>query len=168
MGFSALERARYPVSIVTEYYYYTGKVEPFGPILIWLNDPERHAFPLYEVAATALDGGSTVDSFTRDEIFLLKQDVVALDVLSSEARQQVQLIQRTQKLVVYTPRFVVNAAFPAAADTRLGDIFDGLKGSFLVMTGAQIYPMRPSRAQVFRTSEMVILNSHYITAYHAA
>ncbi len=168
MGFGALERTLYPINIVTQGYYYTGKVSPVGPILIWFNDPERHAFPVSEVAATALDGGSAVDSFTRDDIFMLKPDVVVVDVVSPEARKQVQLIQHTQKLVVYTARFVINASFPCSADSRMGDMFDGLKGDFVPLTGAQVYPIRPSRAPVFRTSEMIILNTRFITAYHAA
>ena len=168
MGFGDLQRMRYPVNVLTTRYYYTGKIEPFGPTLIWLNNLERTAFPLLEFSGAALEGGSAIDTFTRDEFHLLKTDVVAVDLPTAEARETVSLLQRGVPVMLYTERFVFKATLPTSAEARLGELLDAARGGFFAVTQAQIFPVRPARAQVFRTSEMLLVNRLHVTGYHAA
>ena len=103
----------------------------------------------------------------RDEIHVLKNDIVAVDIVNATARQQVSLLTRTMKVMFYTARFVFNVDFPAGSEARLGELLDGLKADFFGVVNAQVFSLRASRAQVPRTSEMLLLNRQHITHYHA-
>jgi hypothetical protein len=167
MAFGELQRPRYPVQVITTQYVFTGEVEPFGPLVLWLNDTSREAISLYGVQGAALDAGRAVETLARDELLLLKHDIVAIDLPSPEARQTVSLMPRSEKVVIYTARFVFSGAYSLSAETRLPEMLDTLKGDFFPLLSAQLHPLSPPRVPVFRASEMVILNRRQLSAYHA-
>ncbi len=167
MAFGDLQRVRYPVNVLTPLVYYSGSVQPIGPMSLWINDLERGAIPLYDAKGGALDAGSALDSFAREELIVLKQDIVAVDILSEEARKQVPMMSNVAKVAIYTDRFVFSGSFPTSVETKIPDMLDGLKGEFFPVRAAQIYPLRPTRAPVFRTSELVLLNRRFVTSYHS-
>ncbi len=167
MAFGDLQRIRYPVNLVTSLVYYGGSVQPIGPMSLWINDVERGAIPLYDAKGAAIDAGSALDSFARDEVIVLKHDIVALDVLSEEARQMVPMMSNVVKVAFYTERFVFSGSFPTSVEAKVPDMLDGLKGEFFPVKAVQVYPLRPVRAPVFRTSELILLNRRFVTSYHS-
>jgi hypothetical protein len=167
MGFGDIQRARYDINVITTQYYLTAKIEPYGPFVLWLNDMSRVAVPLYSVNGVALDAGRSLDTFQREDLLVLKQDIVAVDLLSADARETVTLMQRSEKMVLFTDRFVFNGNYPMSAETRVPEMLDTLKGEFFPITAVQAHPLRAVRATIFRTSDMTILNRRFITAYHS-
>ena len=167
MGFGTLQRNRYPVNVITSRYYYTGKLEPKGPFGIWMNDVQFTAIALLELNGAAFDAGSRIDTIARDELLLPKVDIVAVDLLSAEARQSVSYLRSVQKAVFYTERFVFNASVATTAETRMDQLLDMIKGDFFPLLNVEMFPLHAVRPQVFRTSEMVLLNRARVTSYHA-
>ena len=66
----------YRVELLTEHYILTGELEPFGPLMTYLNDASRVALRLKSMEAKSLDPSLALDNFHADEMMVRKDEIV--------------------------------------------------------------------------------------------
>ena len=68
-------------------------------------------------------------------------------------------------LRVFLPRFVVQGTLTRGEDTRVGDMFDVMKGAWAAVFDAQIFPLTALRAYPMREAQFLLVNKERIRFY---
>ncbi len=159
-------RRVYPSEIYTTSCRIDGEIEPFGELLSVVNDDRKNYLLVHEATTTPLLATNPLSTINTKEAFLNKQDIVFFSLLSEENRATVRLLQQIERLIIYTPYFVLRADFHLGGEMRVRDLFDAIIGTFVPATKAQIFPLFTAKAPITPTAEMVIVNKHFIHLYH--
>jgi len=160
-----LQARHYNVEMVTAQYLLSGKLEPFGALMIYLNHPERVTFLVRDVTATALDAANVAHVFHTDELWVYRRDISLLHPRETLSPSTMQLLPAKEKVRLVLPRFVVQATVYRGTDTAVGDMFDALSGYWIMATETQIFPLQPVAAPVFREAHQLLINRAYVQSY---
>jgi hypothetical protein len=158
---------RYDVQALGRKFQFTGKLEPVGQLLDYLNTATRTTFPMYDVTALPISSGSLLKGVTRPEITVSASELGLVYFLDAEYRQRVQVLKSFDSAIAYTPHAVLRGKFHRGAETRLRDLFDMMQGSFLAMTDVSIFPTVDLPAPFVQQADLLIVNRFYIDLYHA-
>jgi hypothetical protein len=168
MEFPSLNLREYPADLLTLEYVLSGQLAPLGPLLAYLDQADRGILTLKNAQAEALDSACLVDAFQAEELIVTKNDIIAVRLREAVSQATVHLLPRRERLLVFTPRFVVQAAFHCGPDTRVGDFFEATPGRWAISSEARLYPLRPSKHPVFGAAPLLLLNKRHIHFYQAA
>jgi hypothetical protein len=164
--FSAnLPTRHYHVELLTEHYLLTGELEPFGPMMTYLNDAGRVALRLKNMEAKSLDASLALDMFRAEEMMVRKDEIDLIRPLDMVSQNTVPLMARREILRVFIGRFVVQASFPCGADTPISDIFDTSPAHWVPCLDAQAHIVQRSKQPVFSTAKLVLVNKAHIRFY---
>jgi hypothetical protein len=167
MSLPEIKSKQYPLEILTEYYLMQCVVEPVGMLMTYLDAPERVNILLKNVTITSLGVDSKVDLIATKELWVKRSEIIAIRVNEADLEGAVQKLPALEKLRVFMPRFVVQGTFTRGEDTRLGDMFEVMKGTWAAMSDAQIFPHTTMKAQVFRNAPFLLLNKNRIRFYES-
>lgn len=167
MSLPSIQARHYQVELLSEHYVLSGELEPFGPLMIYLNDPERSALRLRNLQGCALDPGMTIDNLRSEDMMVRKDEVILIRPLDAISQSTVPLLARRQVLQVFINRFVLQAAFPCGQETQVSEIFDLSPGHWVACVDAQVYPLQLAQQSIFHEAKLVLLNKHHVRFYQA-
>jgi len=167
MNLPDVRTRQYEVELLSEHYVLSGELEPFGPLMLYLNNPERSALRLRNSRGRALDPGMTIDTFRSDDMMVRKDEVILIHPLDAVSQSTVPLLARRQLLQVFLSRFVLQAAFPCGQETQVSEIFDMSPGHWVACVEAQVYPLQRSEHPIFTEAKIILINKSYIRFYQA-
>lgn len=165
MTLSSLQQRHYRVELITEHYFLAGALEPFGMLMPYLNNIERKNILLKQVTAAALDVTSTISTFHADELWVRQAEIAALRLLDRVSSETMPLSPFKQKLRIFLPRFLVQGIVSRGQDTKLADIFEAMSGMWVAVTEALVHPLLPTKCQVFREAELLLIHKSHIRYY---
>jgi hypothetical protein len=165
MSFAKLSTRHYSVEVLTEHYLFSAALEPPGMLLNYLNHPDRTTFQFKQVTATALDSGSKLAAFPADELWLRRDEIVAIHFKAPLSAGTLPLLPRKEKLRVFLTRFVVQAVFRCGTDTIVGDIFDTMTSYWAPATEARVHPLLACVCPVFSEAALLLVNRRHIRFY---
>ena len=116
---------------------------------------------------TSLGTDSMVDSIKIKELWVQRGEIIALRVNEADLQGAIQKLPAQEKLRLFMPRFVVQGILTRGEDTRLGDMFEVMKGTWAAVANAQIFPHTAMKTQVFREAPLLLLNKSRIRFYEA-
>jgi hypothetical protein len=140
---------------------------PLGPLLPYLNVTDRAVIIIRGVTAAALEEGNTVESFRAEELIVAKDDIIAIRLLHPVTQTTVQLLPRRERLLVFTPRLVIQGDFHCGPDTRVNDLFEVTPGRWAPTSDAHVYPLFRCRLPLFHETHLLLVNKRHIRMYHA-
>jgi hypothetical protein len=158
---------QYQLQVLTENFLLQCKVEPVGMLMTYLDSPDRSDFLLKEVTMTGLGTDSTMDLIKIKELWVQRKETVAISLNEADLEGMVQKLPSKEKLRLYLPRFMVQGTFTRGQDTRIGDMFEVMKGTWAAVNNAQIFPLTTMKTQIFRESPFLLLNKEQIQFYEA-
>ena len=167
MSLPEVESKQYPLEILNEEYLIRCVVEPVGMLMTYLDVPDRQNILLKNVTLTGLGTDSKIDTIKIKELWLQRSEIIAIRVNETDLEGAVQKLPTQEKLRVFMPRFVVQGTVTRGEDTRLGDMFEVMKGIWAAMTDAQIFPHTEMKTEVFRDAPLLLLNKNRIQFYEA-
>jgi hypothetical protein len=167
MSLPGIQTRHYQVELLTEHYLLSGELEPFGPLMLYLNDPGRSALRLRNAEARALDPEMALAVFHSDDMMVRKDEAILIRPLDAVSQSTVPLMARRLLLQVFASRFVLQAAFPCGQETQAADIFDVSPGQWAAGVDAQVYPVQHSEQPVFHEAKIILLNKSHIRFYQA-
>jgi len=167
MNLPGLQTRHYQVELLSEHYVLSGELEPFGPLMLYLNDPERSALRLRNLQARALDPGITLDTFHSEDMMVHKDEVILIRPIDAISQSTVPLKARRLLLQVFASRFVLQAAFPCGQEVQASEIFDLSPGHWVACVDAQVYPLQHSEQPIFHEAKIILLNKSHIRFYQA-
>ena len=167
MSLPGVESKQYPLEILDEDYLIHCVVEPVGKLMAYLDVPDRQNILLKNVTLTGLGIDSKIDTIKIKELWVQRSEIIAIRVNEADLECAVQKFPAQEKLRVFMPRFVVQGTATRGEDTRLGDMFEVMKGTWAAMSNAKIFPLTAMKAEVFRDAPLLLLNKNRIRFYEA-
>jgi len=167
MSLPGIESKKYQLEMLTEYYLMQCTVEPIGMLMTYLDAPDRFNILIKNVTMIGLGTDSKVDTIKIKELWVQRYEIIAVRVNEEDLQGAVQKLPAEEKLRLFMPRFVVQGTLTRGEDTRLGDMFEVMKGTWAPMSNVQIFPHTEMKAQVFRESPFLLLNKDRIRFYEA-
>ena len=167
MSLPGVESKQYPLEILNEDYLIHCVVEPVGTLMTYLDVPDRQNILLKNVTLTGLGTDSKIDTIKIKELWVQRNEIIAIRVNEADLEGAVQKLPAQEKLRVFMPLFVVQGTVTRGEDTRLGDMFEVMKGTWAAMSNAKIFPLTAMKAEVFRDAPLLLLNKNRIRFYEA-
>ena len=167
MSLPDLASKQYQLELLTEYYLMQCIVEPFGMLMTYLDSPDRNNILIKDVTMIGLGVDSKVDLIKIKELWVQRNEILAIRLNEEDLQGAVQKLPALEKLRVFMPRFVLQGTLTHGEDTRLGDMFEVMKGTWAAMMDAQVFPHTAMKSQVFRSTPFLLINKNRIRFYEA-
>jgi len=167
MSLPELERKQYSIEILNEYYLMQCIIEPPGMLMTYLDAPDRTNILMKNVTLIGLGTDSKVDVVKIKELWVQRNEILVIRINEEELQGAVQKLPAQERLRIFMPRFVVQGTLTRGEDTRVGDMFEVMKGTWVAITNAQIIPHTSMKSQVFREAPFLLLNKNRIRFYEA-
>jgi hypothetical protein len=165
MSFGTLQSQHFAVELLTEHYFFSGALEPLGMLQNYLNHPERVTLQFKQISGGALDAGSKLPTLQAEEIWMRRDEILAIRFLDPLSPATMQLLPRKEKLRVFLPRFIIQAVFRCGVDTNLADLFDTMNSYWAPATDAMVHPLLPCAAPVFSAATLLLINRRHLRFY---
>jgi len=165
MALPEIEKKKYRLEILTENYLIQCVVEPVGMLMTYLDSPDRSNLQLKEITMTGLGTDSTVNSIKMKELWVQRDEVIAICLNEEDLQGAVQKLPAHEKLRIFLPRFVVQGTLTHGEDTRTGDMFEVMKSTWAAVNNANIFPLTSMRAHPFREAPFLLVNKDRINFY---
>lgn len=160
-----VEIKQYQLEVLTEHYLMQCVAEPVGMLMTYLDSPERANLQFKDVTLTGLSTDSNVNSIKIRELWVQRNEVIAIGLDESSLQGAVQKLPAKERLRIFLPRFVVQGTLTRGEDTRIGDMFDVMKGTWAAVFDAQIFPLTAIRAHPIREAQFMLVNKDRIRFY---
>ncbi|HEX9926465.1 MAG TPA: hypothetical protein VGD99_27700 [Anaerolineae bacterium] len=157
----------FQVRVFTPAYVLTGAAEESNAFLGWLNNKDKNALDLYKVESLLLDPKTSIPATTADLVTLDKSQVVAIDMVSAEAQQSINLSERTELVVLYTTRFIIRARMHPRGEMPINKIPDVVNSQFVAVSQVKLHPLVPTRQLPSLESALMVLNWRHVDFFHA-
>jgi len=167
MSLPEFESKQFPLDILTEYYLMQCVVEPFGMLMTYLDAPDRENILVKNVTMTSLGTDSKVGTVKMKELWVQRSEIIVIRVEESDLEGAVQKLPAQEKLRMFMPRFVVQGTLTRGEDTRLGDMFEVMKGTWVAMSNAHVFPHTEMKTEVFCDAPFLLINKSRIRFYEA-
>jgi hypothetical protein len=165
MSLPNIESKQYPAEILTEHYHLKCVIEPLGILMTYLDTPERNNILIKNITMTGLANDSVIGTINIKELWVTREEIILIRVNEDDVKESLQHLPVRETLRIFVPNFVVQGAISRGEDTRVGDMFDVLKGDWAAILDAQVFPLSSIKAQVFKQASMVLINKNRIEFY---
>ena len=165
MSLPGVGSKQYQLDILTEYYLMQCVVEPIGMLMTYLDAPDRENILVKNVTLTGLGTESKVGIVKMKELWVQRREIIAIRVEEADLAGAVQKLPAQEKLRMFMPRFVVQGTLTRGEDTRVGDMFEVMKGIWAAVTDAQVFPHTEMKAEIFRSAPLLLINKDRIRFY---
>jgi len=167
MSLPDVSTKQFQLEVLTESCMIQCVVEPIGMLMTYLDSPERSNFCLKDIVMTGLDTDSTVDSIKVKELWVKRDEIVAICLNEADLEGAAQKLPAHQKLRIHLPRFMIQGTLTHGQDTRVGDMFEVMKGTWAAVYNAQIFPLTVMKVQLMREAPFLLVNKDRIRFYEA-
>lgn len=167
MSLPEVSKKQYSLEVLTENYLIKCLVEPVGMLMTYLDSPDRANFCFKDLLLTGLSPDSTVDSIKIKELWVRRSEVIAICLNEADLEGVVQKLPVQEKLRIYLPRFMIQGTLTHGQETRLGDMFEVMKGTWAAVSHAHIFPLTSTKATPMREAPFLLVNKDCIRFYEA-
>lgn len=114
---------------------------------------------------TGLGTDSTLNSIKMKELWVQRCEIIAICLSEAELKGEVQQLPAQEKHRIFLPCFVVQGTLTRSEDTRTGDMFEVMKGTWAAINNANVFPLVAMRAHPFREAPFLLVNKDRIHFY---
>lgn len=165
MALPQLKSKQYKVDVFTPQFLLSATLEPVGALIPYLNNADRYNLPFRQVSVTPIENTLSLPTFTAEELWVPRREIIAVRFMDPITSDTMPLLPHKEKLRVFLPHLVVQATFSRGTDTKLNEIFDAIPGEWMSAADAQIYPLHPTRCQITRDAQMMLIVKRHIQFY---
>jgi hypothetical protein len=167
MSLPQVTSKQFPLEVLTEHYSMQCMVEPVGMLMTYLDSPDRSNLRFKDITMTGLGTDSTMNCVKIKELWVQRSEIIAIYLSEAELEGTVQKLPAQEKLRIYLPRFMIQGTLTHGQDTRLGDMFEVMKGTWVAVNHARVFPLTTIKALPFREAPFLLVNKDRIRFYEA-
>ena len=159
------------LQVLTHEYVVTGYFPSIDtPLVGWLNVPTQAAVTLVKAQVTALDPHAPLSSEVQAEVTVPKSAIIGLIPRDEKSQRaaSTQMLPRLERAIIYAGPFVLRACFRLAGEMPLRNLFGGTPGDMLVVSDADIHPVRPDANFPPQKTPALILSKNRVQVYYPA
>ena len=162
-----IRRRSYQVDVLSPHLRISGRIEPIGPWIDYLNSPDRHTL-LVTAAHVCPLGDANGHGFDQERVIINKHDVCLIVVLDEDARDGIQLMRNSQRAISHVGPYVCRSDFHMGAESNLTTFLDELHGDFFAATDADLYSSMTLPSPLPRHASLIIMNRAQMRLHHPA
>jgi hypothetical protein len=166
MVFEAVHTQKHASQILTINFQFSGQLEVLGDISTYINDARRDSLSLHDAYLNPLTPGTPIKGFKRPFVIVRRPQIVFMYLNSPETQSSVQLLQRKELLVAYTPIAVCQGYFHMSAEARVADFVDAVQHNFVPVTQARIFPLIELPAPFPTEADLILIGRSQLQSYH--
>jgi hypothetical protein len=152
------------IQILTTEYVVTGYLPPVDmPLVGWLNVPTQATVAVVKAQVTALNPNTPLPVEIQAEVTLPKSCIVGVIPRDEKSQRSAstQMLPRLERAIIYAGPYLLRASFRLAGEMPLRNLFGGTPGDMLVVSDAEIHPVRAdANFQPQKTPALVLSKSH--------
>ena len=167
MSMPDLQSKQYPLEVLTENYVMKCIAEPMGMLMTYFDSPDRTNMLFKNITMTGVAPDSTLGSINIKELWVQRREIIAIKLDEEHLAGAVQKLPAKETLRIFVPRFVIQGTLTHSEDTRLGDMFEVMKGTWAAMTDVKVFPLTAVKHQIFRSTPFLLLNKEAVRFYEA-
>ena len=159
------------IQVLTNEYVVTGYLPPIDtPLVGWLNVPTQAGVTLVKAQVTALDPHTPLSTEIQAEVTVPKSAIIGLIPRDEKSQRaaSTQMLPRLERAIIYAGPFVLRACFRLAGEMPLRNLFGGTPGEMLVVSDADIHPVRPDANFPPQKTPALILSKSRVQVYYPA
>jgi hypothetical protein len=154
------------VQILTPTLQVAGRLEFFGPPLVYLNDPERDGVTVQDARVAALTPTGPFKGLMRSLVTIRRQEIVLLYFLDPAVKEKISLLVHSEHLVSYTRLAIVRGAFHMPVEALLEDFLATTAGDLLAISDAQVYFLISPPMPFLDRCDLLMVGRGHIQMYH--
>jgi hypothetical protein len=147
-------------------YQLQGDLAVLGMLQTFLNDETKGTFTINNVTVHGLEPHNPAASMQIDELFVRKDQVLALAFAYEVSREETGLMPRTEKIAAYTSHYVVQGGFHMGADALVGDFIASSRAPFIGATDVTFFPLFHSRAAIIQSAPLAYVYAKAVRMHH--
>jgi hypothetical protein len=159
------------MQILTNEYVVSGYFQPIDtPLVGWINVPTQSTVTLVKAQVIALDPHTPLSTEIQREVTVPKSAIIGLIPRDEKSQRAIttQILPRQERAIIYAGPYVLRACFRLAGEMPLRNLFGGTPGDMLVVSDADIHPVRPDANFPPQKAPAVILSKSRIQVYYPA
>ena len=155
------------VTLLTPEFQIRGKLHVLGTVGMFLNDAAKPNLIIYDADVMAVDAANPA-KVSRPEIVISKRiaQIIAFDQVAGQG--EVQLLPKTENMLAYLDRCVVQGTFLMGEDARFADFAEASLQQFILITNFKIYPLFQAKPGIIPQAQMGMIQKTSIRMYHKA
>ncbi len=114
----------------------------------------------------SLDPDGLLARFSHTKIAVPKPQVMAIDLMSPEGAATVRVPERSELVVMYAGRFVLEGKVHPAGNMPVLNLLNVMGGLYFPMSQARLHPVAPTRELPMDFSHMLIFNRNFVDFFH--
>ena len=154
----------YPVELFTADYRAAGTMDIRGNPAIFVNDNSVQLFTVCDATLTPLAADWCVGQLSAPTLCVPKPHVQMM-VLGDFRATDALLLPGAIRLMVFTDTYAVRGTCRVGAEAQPADLLGELGGAFLLLTGAEIRPLRHLTSEVRPSAELVFLHKSAVRSF---
>jgi len=166
-GLGQPTHTEFGITILTAEFQIHGNLHVLGTVGMFLNDSAKPNLIVYDADVMAVDAANPA-KVSRPELIVSKRmaQIVAFDQVPGQG--EVQLLPKTENMLAYLDRCVVQGTFLMGEDARFADFAEAALQQFILVTNFKIYPLFQAKAGILPHAEMGMVQKTTIRMYHKA
>ncbi|GAB4464377.1 MAG: hypothetical protein Kow00120_30360 [Anaerolineae bacterium] len=152
-----LDEKTFPVHVVTGEFLLKGELRVRGVLDTLLNGEDITTVSLFEVQAQALDPGNVAAQFAAPKVVLARRACQFIVFSERPSGDDVMIKANLRAAVLYTPRFAIRGSVHLGGERTVTDVLGDIKGYFLPVADAELFPLFRIRANLPRQSPLVLV-----------
>jgi hypothetical protein len=161
---SALKARR--ATVLIPGYQLQGDLEVLGMIQTFLNDETKGTFTIRNVTVHGLEPHNPAASMQIKELYIRKDQILALSFAEAISREETGLLPRTEHLAAYTSHYVIQGHFHMGTDSLVGDFIASTRSPFIGATDVTFFPLFQPRAAVIQSAPLTYLFAKAVRMHH--
>jgi len=155
-----------PATVLLEQFQARCTLSVIGMLQTFLNDEQKDVLSLHEVTIHGLDAGNPARSMKLEGLFVRKDacHAVAFDTMLSQ--EEVRLLPRTERLAVYTTRYVIQGDFHMGPDALISDFITSTRLRFVGATNVQFFSLFQPQAVMIQEAPLVYVHRDAVRMHH--
>jgi hypothetical protein len=159
-----INRPRFNASLVLPGFEVTGKIEPIGPWIDFLNSKDKHVLPVYTARVLPIGGAATTPEHAQ--VYVSRNDVLLLHLPDRAAHSTVYMLKNVQSAIVHAGPLVIRGEIHLGVDASLATFLDDLPGNFFPVTNAELFSTQALPVPLPRKADLIFLNRAQLQVYY--
>lgn len=161
-----IRRLSYQVDILSPDLRISGRVEPIGPWIDFLNNPDRHTLLVSDAHVCPLGNGN--HAFDQAQVVVNKHNICIIVVLDENAHEAFQLLRNTKRAISHIGPYICRSDFHMGVEASLVTFIDEMHGDFFAATDADLYCTMTTPSPLPSHAPLMIMNRKQMRLHHAA
>jgi hypothetical protein len=158
-------RPSYSIELYSATYKVEGLYQPLGALFSAINDPDRSAFYLSDAVLTPLRPRSPLRPARMPEAGFGKRDVNLVCFQDENVVEELHLLRRAERVIVYTPAFVLRGNMHLGAEQLTRDMLDLARGRFQPMTDVTLFALLETNVPIPQKCGILLVNTDLVQVY---